>query len=201
MAYSLSLIKGIANYCPSRALISPNYSGYSHSTDKACHFVRHVDFIFIHYKVCVQRRYHFPPRQFERNVAGSPSVQYTKKTSHALLPMPPPSPPCLLPSGTNIAKRLTSPHIMRPPARCSRYFSSFCSFCILENQEKFRLCRFGHFISHFQPHPTVETIGPYLCTSMSIYTLCGSSGYQVPIKGSCTCSTQHTRILSWSLFH
>ena len=48
---------------------------------------------------------------------------------------------------------------------------------------------------------SVETIGPYLCTSMSIYTLCGSSGYQVPIEDSCTCSTSHAHILSWSLFH
>ena len=38
-------------------------------------------------------------------------------------------------------------------------------------------------------HIIVETIGPYLCNSMSIYTLCGSFGYPVPIKDGCTCST------------
>ena len=66
-----------------------------------------------------------------------------------------------------------------------------CSACKLALQRNYSIARYilRYIYIYIYIYIIVETIGPYLYTSMSIYTLCGSSGYQVPIKDSCTCST------------
>ena len=65
-----------------------------------------------------------------------------------------PSPPYLLPSGTNITKRIFLPHLMKPLARCSRYFSSFCRCCVLGYSEKFlRVISFSLSTAALWPSP------------------------------------------------
>ena len=88
-------------------------------------------------------------------------------------------------SNTYITRRLFPPHLIKPPARCSR-FHLFVVVVFLDISKISVGAASNHFISHFSPHPPTSSLYPMSSsTSQSTWEFRGSSPFLISTYPLC----------------